>query len=185
MRKAFFSVIFLAALAFGSIEVKAQIGCTVQTETQILNSLADNVGPGAITPQTLRNFVCSIYDYASTGTDYVTVIKTSDYAVQLTDLGKWISNSGATGPVNFTLPTTAAGAAAGFHVCFEVDSPYLVTVTVPVDGLLAQIAIGTSNSSPGGNISSNVPLSTICTHAVLTTPQWASDQEPSGTWNGN
>lgn len=59
MRKALAVTVCLAALVCASA-ANAQTACVPQTRTQLLNSFADNVPPASITPQTMRNLVCSV-----------------------------------------------------------------------------------------------------------------------------
>jgi hypothetical protein len=51
------TVAFVAA----SSPAVAQVQCSVLSEAILLTSFSDNIGPGGITPQSLRNFVCSVY----------------------------------------------------------------------------------------------------------------------------
>ena len=44
---------------FGS--VKAQTSCTVQSQAQLLQAFSDNAPTKSITPQVLRNLVCSTF----------------------------------------------------------------------------------------------------------------------------
>lgn len=55
----FIVLVGLGSLAFWE-PARAQLGCTALTQAQILSSFSDNVPSGGITPQTMRNFVCSI-----------------------------------------------------------------------------------------------------------------------------
>lgn len=48
--------------------VQAQTSCSSLSQTQILSSFADNVGPGAIVPGTIRNEVCSTSNFLITPT---------------------------------------------------------------------------------------------------------------------
>lgn len=46
-------------LMLGLAPAMAQTSCTAQSQAQLLTSFSDAAAPGSITPQTLRNFVCS------------------------------------------------------------------------------------------------------------------------------
>lgn len=62
MRKLFLTFTVAVILCLGLHHTaKAQTSCAVQTQAQVLASFADNVPAGAITPQTMRNFVCSVF----------------------------------------------------------------------------------------------------------------------------
>jgi hypothetical protein len=49
------------SLALAPTAAQAQVQCSVLNEAQLLVSVADYVSPASITPQTLRNIICSLY----------------------------------------------------------------------------------------------------------------------------
>ena len=53
------------------VPADAQVQCTVLTEPQLLVSFSDLSQPASITPQALRNFVCSVFPHVGTGLQIV------------------------------------------------------------------------------------------------------------------
>lgn len=101
------------------------------------------------------------------------VSETSNYGVVTTDSGKFFNNIGATGTVNFTLPT----AAAGLHFYFTVEAAQTLTVTA---GSGATISIGETTSAVAGNATSASPYSALHVVAISTT-EWVAIAS-SGSW---
>jgi hypothetical protein len=47
------------ALVAASERAEAQLACAIQNQTTLLGEFSDNVPPGTITPQNVRNVICS------------------------------------------------------------------------------------------------------------------------------
>src|SRR5580698_8682551 len=62
---------------------RAQNQCSTLSQTQVLASFADTVGPGAITPQDLRNQVCSTGSYLVTPSSGGTADTLSNFTAYL------------------------------------------------------------------------------------------------------
>lgn len=55
----------VASIALGSTPALAQTQCTIQTQAQLLAEFSDLAPPGSITPQLLRNFICTSLNLAT------------------------------------------------------------------------------------------------------------------------
>ncbi len=82
------------------------------------------------------------------GTAGATVVKTANYSLLAGDFANTFTNTGATGTVVFTLPSSPA---AGFPACFYVDTAQAIEVLLPSGVTLRN---GNSVSSSGGNFMS-------------------------------
>lgn len=101
-----------------------------------------------------------IFDDDLIGNDFAglkrVIAKTADYSVLEADNGTLFTNEGASGAVNFTLPS----ARPGYHFMFAVVADQTVTITAtPVDSLVAfndaaadSIAFSTAAEKVGGII---------------------------------
>ena len=59
MRKTVALAVGLGIVMGAPLGAHAQTSCTVQTQSQLLSAFSDSVPAGSITPQTMRDFVCS------------------------------------------------------------------------------------------------------------------------------
>lgn len=127
------AAVVLLGLVHGA---KAQTQCSVISQSQVLSSLADTVGPGAITPNTLRNSFCS------TGSALVlpTGGSTSD------TLSDYMSYLAGTAPSPFTFTSAnlrtpgsvVAGSPSGGSLgAGTINATGLFVNGVPVSGSLA------------------------------------------------
>jgi hypothetical protein len=118
-----------------------------------------NEGPGTINAQAIYlNGVAITGNGGGGGSGSSTetiVSKTSNYQLLPTDTNIDFNNNGTLSTVVFLLPQTTPG----IHDCFTVMTPLQVTVSAPVN---SYIAVGTNISGSGGNVSNNIPYSTIC-----------------------
>lgn len=110
--------------------------------------------------------------------------KTSNYTLLTTDSGKRFDNTGATGEVDFTLPTYSAG----LSYCFTVTAVQTLKIIAPTSN---KIAFATTNSASAGNISANAVYASICIYATSVSNQWAVSNgtggiaSSGGTWTVN
>jgi hypothetical protein len=109
------------------------------------------------------------------GQQSVVVAKTANYTVTPNDSGNVFSNAAATGEVDFTLPTPVAG----FSYTFVVAAAQTLKVITPSG---TNIAIDTSNSASGGNITASAVYTSITLVAISTT-QWVTRAAGNaGSW---
>jgi len=92
--------------------------------------------------------------------------KTTNYALLATDSGTCFDNAAASGEVDFTLPTPAPG----LNYCFVVATAQTLKIITPSG---TNIAIDTSNSASGGNITASSAFASV-TLVALNTTQWAT-----------
>lgn len=104
----------------------------------------------------------------------VVTTKTADYIVLSSDTNAFFDNTGASGTVNFTLPTAAAGLTCEFYR----DANQTVQVTA---GASTTIRVGTSVSTSGGNVTLDAVGSKIRLVAISTT-QWVGDLTGAATF---
>lgn len=94
----------------------AQIACTPQTQSQLLTSFSDNAAKSSITPQTMRNLVCSAlpqpYTVASLPTCSASTKNT--WAV-VTDANSPTYNGALTGGSTTIVPVFCNGSAWTSH----------------------------------------------------------------------
>jgi hypothetical protein len=102
--------------------------------------------------------------------------KTANYTVLASDSGVYFTNVGASGPVNFTLPSEASG----LNFCFSNPPGFQLQITAAGSD---HIAISPTNSVFGGYISSFQPFATVCITGTNTN-QWIA-RSTTGTWNVN
>lgn len=102
--------------------------------------------------------------------------KTSNYTVSATDGNTFFTNTGATGEVDFTLPTAAAGLTYSFYV----DAAQTVKLICPGS---ATIQLGGSVTSAGGNARNSTTGSTLTLVCVTSgsSGKWVA-QSSTGTW---
>lgn len=101
------------------------------------------------------------------------VAKTSNYSLTYTDANTPFTNTGASGAVNFTLPT----AFAGLEYDFYIDAAQTFTITA---GASTSIRIAGSNSAAAGNISASTIGNSVKLKAISAT-QWVA-MSHEGTW---
>lgn len=101
------------------------------------------------------------------------VSKTANYNILSADSGTQFDNIGASGEVDFTLPTAAAGLKYGFIV-------KAAQVLKIIAGASTIIAIGTSISASAGNIQANTAYSAVQVEAISTT-EWVATAV-TGSW---
>ena len=107
------------------------------------------------------------------------VSETGPYTITTDPNGTYFDNTGATTPVPYTLPAYSAG----LHFCFTVTVNQILEVIAPSG---AFIAIGSSISASGGNISADLPFSTACLIASTKSGYWFVDRSISGSnWTVN
>ena len=105
------------------------------------------------------------------------VAKTTNYGIQVASDGdNFFTNAGATGSVNFTLPT----AAAGLTYTFYIDAAQTLTITA---GASTTIRIAGNVSASAGNITSNTVGNCITLVAISST-KWVTKSH-EGTWTVN
>ncbi len=103
--------------------------------------------------------------------------KTTNYNVLASDNNTFFDNTGASGEVDFALPTYAAG----LIFYFTVTAAQILKIIAPASN---KIAIGATNSATAGNILNNTPYSTICIFATTISDQWAA-MSMTGNWTVN
>lgn len=101
------------------------------------------------------------------------VSKTGNYSVLALDTGTQFDNIGASGEVDFTLPTAAIGLKYGFIV-------KAAQVLKIIAGSSTIIAIGSSISASAGNIQANVAYASVQIEAISTT-EWVATAV-TGSW---
>jgi hypothetical protein len=120
---------------------------------------------------------CNVNGVPCATTRIPTASKTARYAVQPVDSGTAFDNAGATGEVDFLLPTEADG----LNFCFTVIAPHALRIIAPAP---ASIAIGAGRSPPGGKAEAVAPFSSLC----LFSPHGARSQwvakSATGHWRG-
>ncbi|HKQ06804.1 MAG TPA: hypothetical protein VJ464_16840 [Blastocatellia bacterium] len=104
------------------------------------------------------------------------VAKTANYTVVARDTGRFFTNAGASGEVDFTLPT----AAAGLTYIFYVDAAQTLKV---IAGASTTIRVAGSVSASAGNITNATTGGSIRLTAISTT-QWVAEYS-QGTWTVN
>jgi hypothetical protein len=124
--------------------------------TNLIAQLADDSGPTALLKKRL------------------VTAKTGNYSVLATDTETFLTNTGAAGTVNFTLPT----AVSGLTFTFYVDVAQTLQVTA---GASTTIRIAGSVSGAAGNIT-NATIGGCVTLVAISTTQWVAEGNPSGTW---
>jgi len=97
----------------------------------------------------------------------VVTAKTSNYTVLTADKSTFFTNTGASGTINFTLPTAVAGLTYEFYR----DAAFSVTITA---GASTTIRIGASVSAAAGNASLDAVGSKIVLVAISAT-QWVGE----------
>lgn len=102
--------------------------------------------------------------------------KTANYPVVVLDSGTFFNNIGASGSVNFTLPT----ASAGLHYSFTIQAAQTVTVTA---GSSTTIRSGANVTAAAGNITSSSVGNTIHIFAISAT-EWYTEAIV-GSWTFN
>lgn len=102
--------------------------------------------------------------------------KTADYTVVANDSNRLFTNAGASGAVNFTLPT----AAAGLTYTFYIDASQTLTITA---GASTTIRSGGSVTASAGNITASTVGNTVRLTAISAT-QWIAETI-TGTWTFN
>lgn len=122
------------------------------------------------------NTVKNIYAAGFISAGRNVVAKTANYTVLAADLNNFFTNAGASGTVNFTLPT----AAAGLVYTFYVDAAQTVTITA---GASTTIRIAGSVSASAGNITTNTVGNCVTLQAISTT-KWVA-QSSVGSWTVN
>lgn len=90
--------------------------------------------------------------------EVLTASKTANYTVLSTDNGIHFDNVGASGAVNYSLPS----AAPHLGYCFTVDAAQTVTATAASGEKVYSSASPPVNGATAGNAHSNSPGSTIC-----------------------
>jgi len=102
--------------------------------------------------------------------------KTADYTVVINDSNRFFTNTGASGTVNFTLPT----ASAGLTYTFYIDASQTLTITA---GASTTIRSGSSVTASAGNITSNTVGNLVRLVAISST-QWVAESI-TGSWTFN
>lgn len=104
--------------------------------------------------------------------------KTSNFTIapQTTSNTYW-TNTGASGEVDFSLPTTAQ-LVAGQRQCFIVTAAQTLKVLATAS---VTIQLAGSASTSGGNISANAVGSAVCLVSVSAT-LWVAEAGTAGTW---
>jgi hypothetical protein len=138
-------VLALFISIFVSIGVaKAQTSCTTITQTQILNSFSDNAAVGSITPQTLRNFVCSIYNFA--------------FPIAGGNLlGETITAASTTGSSGFNIPPGSTPSSPNNGDIWTTSAGMFVRINGTTIGPLAA-TFGTYLPLSGGTMAGNIAM---------------------------
>jgi len=121
----------------------AQTGCTIQTKAQLLNAMADNTAQYGLTPQVLRNFVCSVTSLGAGGSLGNTTISGTlgvTGATSLSSLGT-SGNVGVGGTLGVNGSATFTGASVNLGNWLAPVAP----VALPYSPLLTTV-LGSSGS---------------------------------------
>jgi hypothetical protein len=111
--------VLLATSLATSLPAKAQLACTVKTQTQLLATFSDLSGPGTITPRSIRDFVCStvalIAEPGQSSINFSPQLVAASFVTNSAQvLSQWNSSAsgGTTGAVSFNgkFYTTITGA---------------------------------------------------------------------------
>lgn len=101
--------------------------------------------------------------------------KTANYTLKATDSGRFFTNKGAAGQVNFTLPTAAG---AGYRACFARAEAFKLLIDVSGTDIIK--APGGLVSTAGGDFYSSTADSAICL-VDISTERWQAEKI-IGTW---
>lgn len=107
----------------------------------------------------------------------VVTAKTTDYSVTTDNVNTFFTNTGASGTVNFTLPTVSN---IGLTYTFYVDSAHTLQVTAPAS---TTIRSGASVTAAAGNITNSTVGGCIKLVAISST-QWVAESI-IGVWTFN
>jgi hypothetical protein len=112
----------------------------------------------------------------TSGAGTIVTAKTASYTVRAVDSNTFFTNAGASGEVDFTLPTAVAGQTYSFYV----DAAQTVKI---IAGSSTIIQVAGSTSAPAGNITNATQGACITLVAISTTKWVAASHE--GTWTVN
>jgi len=113
----------------------------------------------------------------NTSPDYTVTAKTTGYTTSNTDSGVVFNNTGASGSVAITAPTTPT---VGEHHCLTVDAAQNFQFTA---GTGQTISLGGAVGASAGNIQSSQVGAIVCLYADSTT-SWIA-QNMTGQWTLN
>jgi len=129
------------------ISARAQTSCSLQTKGQLLSSFSDNVPNKDITPQTIRNFVCSVFPIApvvTSGPNFYNVLSYGTMALGTEALNA--TCAAATGAVNTVYMPTGnwlfdgtATACAGKNIAIIGDGSKSTIITASTSAEPIQI----------------------------------------------
>ena len=160
----------------------AQVQCTPKTQAQLLAAFSDNTHPSGITPQTMRNFVCStsvpggplnLPSWATTGRPtapaqgafgFNTTLNTTEVWTGST----WLGNSVFAGG---TVPGATIFTAAGTGVA--VTNNATIGGTLTVDG---ELTVSAGATTINGNL-------TVSNMIVTAMPTSCTGQTVGTLWN--
>jgi len=156
--------------------VSAQTGCVQQTQAQLLAALSDNAPPGSITPQVIRNVVCSLASIDPAG--QIPGTQTNDNALA-GNVGEYITSTVGSGaalplttatPLNVTSVTLSAGdwtcagntgfAFGGSTTVSNLQNA-IGTISASQMGLSAGFTTGAGQLLPTGSLRVSVATSTV------------------------
>ncbi len=146
---------------------EAQVQCTAMSEALLLQAFSDTAAPAGITPQTMRNLICSLFTSGAINT-LIYNSSTGNAALPLGPQGEVLTGQGATPPA-WQFQEKAMVKSWDSNVVVQNGTYPLLVADVPMQTVVDSVSVVTGGtSSPGFTIGLEIGATAVTGCSVVT-----------------